>query len=480
MTARPKPKITLIVPPVDYKYCAIVTTSTLMSTVRKFPSLGLGYIAAVLEKHGYPIQYVDMFASNVTLGKLRAFLAKEPPRYVGITTDVATINTSRDVARIVKKINSKCTVIVGGFNIGLYPEEILDFPYFDIGVIGEGELTIVDLMEKLEAGIDLGTVPGIAYKQDGKIHRTGTREIIRDLDALPYPARHLMPTKNYISSISKLGYLTTMLASRGCPFNCLYCIKDHNFRMRTPANVVDEIEHIVKELGIHEIYFCDPTFTVNQQRVIEICKEIIKRRLDVVWEAATRVDSVSPELLRWMKRAGCARIQYGIESGDPRVLRLLRKRITISQIKDAFRWAKQNDLDILASFMIGCPGDDLASIERTVDFAIKLDPQYIVFTIATIGPGTDMHDLAVKQGIVDENQWRRYMRGENKEMPNPIFTSKEYDRKKLEVLLKRAYRRFYLRPSFIVKRLLKTRSIFELKNNVLGLKIVLLEILSHS
>lgn len=475
-----KSKITLIVPPVDYKYCAILTTSSLMTTVRKFPSLGLGYVAAVLEQHGYAIQYIDMFASNISLEKLRSLLIKDPPIYVGITTDMATINIARDISRILKDINPNCTVIIGGYNIGLYPDEILDYPSFDIGVMGEGEITIVDLMEKLENGADLGLVNGIVYKQNGKIIKTKPREVIRDLDALPFPARHLMPTKRYISSINKRGYLTTMLASRGCPFNCLYCIKDHDFRMRSPVNVVDEIEYIVKKLDIHEIYFLDPTFSIEQSRVIEICKEIIRRKLHVTWEAATRVDCVSPELLKWMKRAGCVRIQYGIESGDPRVLRILRKKITLPQIENAFTWAKQEGLEILASFMLGCPGDTLETIERTIKYAIKLDPDYIVFTIATILPGTDIQDLAIKKGVINKDLWKHYMHGNVQEIPNPIFSSKDFDRAKLEVLLKRAYRRFYLRPTYFIKRFLKNRSIIELKNNFLGFKIVLLEILSNS
>jgi anaerobic magnesium-protoporphyrin IX monomethyl ester cyclase len=471
-------KITLIVPPVEVSL-PLATSSNLMTTVKKYPALGLGYIASVLEQHGYAVQFIDMFGSNITLQKLKFLLSPTPPRYVGITTDVATLNPARAIARVLKELYPNCVIIVGGYNIGVYPDEIIGNSQFDIGVVGEGEMTIIELMETIETGGNLDAVAGIVYKKNGRIVKTPPRDVIRDLDSLPYPARHLMPLKKYISSISKSRYMTTILASRGCPFNCIYCIRDHDYRSRSPKNVVDEIEHIVKNFKINELYFCDPTFSINQKRVISICKEIIRRKIHIVWEAATRVDCVSPELLKWMKRAGCARIQFGIESGDPRILRLMNKRITISQIISAFKWSKQNGLDILASFMLGCPGDTLETMARTIKFSIKLDPDYIVYTIATIGPGTDLHDLALKNGFIDKDLWPSYMRGELKEIPNPIYASNLFDRKTLEIMLKNAYRKFYLRPSYIFKRLLKTRSIFELKNNITGMRSVLIEILSR-
>lgn len=470
-------KITLIVPPAEDRYCAVITSSTLITSTRKYPALGLGYIAAILEQKGYAVQFIDMFASNISIKELRSRLLHDPPRCVGITTDFATINPAKVIARVLKGLDPSCKIIVGGCNLAIYPDEIMQFPFFDVGVVGEGDKSIVDLMDALETGRDLSSVKGIVFKKGTEIIKTPPGERILDLDSLPFPARHLMPLKEYTSSVSKHGHLTTMISSRGCPFNCNYCVRDHDYRERSIKNVVDEIEQIVNHFHINEIYIFDPTFTANKKRVISICKEIIKRNLQVTWVTETRVDCVSLDLLRWMKRAGCTRVQYGVESIEPRVLKELRKNTTLKQIYNAFRWTRQSGLEILASFMIGSPGDTLESIKRTINAAMKLNPDYAVFTITTIFPGTDLHDRAVDDHVIDPEGWKRFMRGETPVIPTPIFASTQFDRKKLVSLLKHAYLRFYLRPAYILKRMIKLRSFYELKNNIAGLKSVLTEIL---
>jgi anaerobic magnesium-protoporphyrin IX monomethyl ester cyclase len=470
-------KITLIVPPAEDRYTAVITASTLITSTRKYPALGLGYIAAILEKKGYTVRYVDMFASSISVQELQAMLRNDPPKYVGITTDFATINPAKEIARVLKRLDPSCKVIVGGCNLGIYPDEIMQSSYFDVGVVGEGDLTIIDLMDALESGRVLDSVKGIVFKKDKEIIKTPPREHVRDLDSLPFPARHLMPLKEYTSSVSKHGHLTTMLSSRGCPFNCLFCVRDHDYRERSIKNVVDEIGHIVNDFHIEEIYIFDPTFTANKKRVIAICKEIIKRKIDVTWVTETRVDCVSLDLLRWMKRAGCTRVQYGVESVDPGILKELRKNITLKQIYNAFKWTKRSGLEILASFMIGSPGDTVESILRTINTAVKLNPDYAVFTITTIFPGTDLHDRAVDDKIIDPEEWKSFMRGESPTIPTPIYTTAEFDRTRLVSFLKYAYRRFYLRPSYVLKRILKIRSFYELVNNIAGLRSVLTEIL---
>lgn len=470
-------KITLIVPPAEDRYCAVITASPLITNTRKYPALGLGYIAAILEQKGYSVQFIDMFASNISIRDLKRKLAEDPPLYAGITTDFATINPAKKIAQVLKTIDPRCTVIVGGCNLGTYPDEIMQFPCFDVGVIGEGDLTIVDLMDALENGRDLATVRGIVFKEGQRIVKTPPGERVRNLDTIPFPARHLMPLKEYTSSVSKHGYLTTILSSRGCPFNCLYCVRDHDYRERSVKNVVDEIEHVVRDFHIKEIYIFDSTFTANKKRVIKICKEILRRKIRITWVTETRVDCVSLEVLRWMKRAGCSRVQYGVESTEPRVLKELRKNIALQQINNAFKWTKQTGLEVLASFMIGSPGDTIESMLRTINTSVKLDPDYAVFTITTIFPGTDLHDRAVNEKILDDTEWRRFMSGELREIPTPIYFTAEYDRKKLESLLNFAYRRFYLRPSYVLKRMLKIRSYSQLMNNIAGLRSVLKEIL---
>ena len=471
-----KSEITLIVPPVELQYCNIINSSSLLTNVKKYPALGLGYVAAVLEKDEYPIRYIDMFALDMTYKSLKTQLEKAPPNYVGITADIATIMPARKIAKIIRKINPECKIIIGGVQVELFPHETIQHAEFDVGVIGEGEYTMLELMPKLEKRESINDVKGIIFKKDGKIIKTPPRPFIKDLDILPFPARHLMPLKRYCSDVSKNRYITTIASSRGCPFNCLFCIKNPPWRGRSPKNVVDELESIKNDFGIEEVLFVDSTFSVNKNRVIEICKEIIRRKLKIIWECSTRADCVNEKLLLWMKRAGCERIQYGIESGDPRILKIIRKNISLNQIEQAILWAKKANLEILTLFMIGCPGDTIQSMNRTINFAKKLDTDFTFFGIATPGPGSDMLDLAIEQGIVEPDIWTKFVKGETTDIPTPNFESEEFDREKLIQLLRKAYLTFYFRPKYILKRLLKIKSFSEFKNNLNGFRNLVVEI----
>ncbi|MHA1679646.1 MAG: B12-binding domain-containing radical SAM protein [Promethearchaeota archaeon] len=473
-----KPSILLIVPPVEARYTNLITNSPLLTSIRKYPALGLGYVAAMVEREGYPLRYLDMFALDMDYSNFKEYLADFHPDCVGITTDIASHVPAKKIAKIIKELYPECLVILGGVNIGLYYRAIMEYPHFDIGVINEGEHTILELLSIIENKGSFEKVRGIAFKKGGEIILTPERDIIQDLDSIPFPARHLMPNEKYVSNTSKSKKITTMITSRGCPFNCLYCIQPLPYRRRSIKNVVDEMEHIKNDLGIGEIMLVDSTFSVNIDHAIGICKEICRRKLDIIWEASTRVDRVSLKLLLWMKKAGCVRIQYGVESGDPGVLKILRKRINLKQVRDAVKWSKQAQLEILINYMIGCPGDTLETINKTIDLSIELDSDFAVFTITTVGPGTDMLPLAINQGLLKGDEFEKFITGELRDIPRVVFETQEYDRNALSKMLKKAYRKFYIRPKYVLKRLKKIRGISELKNHLVGLKNVLIEVIS--
>ncbi|NVM52166.1 MAG: cobalamin B12-binding domain-containing protein [Candidatus Helarchaeota archaeon] len=473
-----KSKITLIVPPVEVQYTKFLTKSNLLLHVKKYPALGLGYIAAVLEKNGYPIQYIDMYGEEMNYKTLQAEMKKAPPDFVGITCDITTLIPARKVARIIHKLNPKCKIIVGGAQINIYPYETVQHKEFDVGVIGEGEYTMLELISKLEKNEELDNVKGIIFKKDNKLIKTSPRPIIENLDKLPFPARHLMPITQYCSDLNKTRLFTTILSSRGCPFNCLFCLKNDPWRGRSPKKVVDELELIKNDLGIQEFYFIDLTMTVKKDRVIEICKEIIRRKLEIIWEIQTRVDCIDKRLLNWLKRAGCTRIRFGVESGDPRILKILRKKFSTHQIEQAISWTKKAGLEVIAFFIIGCPGDTLQSINRTIDFAKKLNPDFAFFGIAIPTPGTDMLNLAIEQGIVPREIWTKFVKGKTTEIPIPRFETKEFDSEKLYKLLRKAYLSFYFRPKYFLKRLRKIKSFSELRNHMKGFRNLLLEVFS--
>lgn len=233
------------------------------------------------------------------------------------------------------------------------------------------------------------------------------------------------------------------------------------FRMRTAKNVVDEIEHVMRDFGIGEVFFYDDTFTTNRKRVIEICEEINSRGLDIIWDCRTRVDCVTKEMLYKMKEAGCTRIHYGVEAGDQRILNILRKGFTLEQVRQAFMWTKEAGIRTLAYFMIGSPGEDLRTIEKTFNLIWQLKPDYIVISTTNIHPGTDMYQSALETGYLKSDVWRDYTLGKIGYPPISTFETDEFTKGDLEKLIIRLYKKFYLRPRYIMNQLRKVGSFGE-------------------
>jgi len=459
--------ITLIVPPLERSVAGMQLSNSIVGT-RKYPSLGLGYIAAVLEEAGYLVQFIDMFAEELNLKNLLSRLKKSPPSVVGITTDMVTFVTAKKIATFIKHEFPDCYLIFGGALTTIYPKDLLLNNLFDAMVRGEGEITIIELIEALKKDKPLKDVKGLSYRENGAIYVNEDRLLIKNLDKLPFPARHLMPMDKYYSVIAKKGKFTTLISSRGCPYSCTYCLEQGTLRIRNPKAVVDELELVVQEYGITEFFFQDSTFSVNQKNTTRICQEIINRKLEIKWECKTRVDSVTKDLLKLMRKSGCARIHYGVESGNSRILKVLNKQFTLKQAMNAINWTKDVNIEILAYFIIGSPSENLRTIKDTIQFAKKLDPDFALFSIALAGPGMPWYEMALKQNKFENDYGREFLIGNLKEIPKIYFTTKEYDRKALIKILRKAYFQFYFRPRILLKRLRKIQSREELLNNLQG------------
>jgi anaerobic magnesium-protoporphyrin IX monomethyl ester cyclase len=291
------------------------------------PPLGLAYIAGALEKAGHEIMFIDAVAENLTRDEVRKKIKDFKTQIVGVTCLTPTILGALEACEISKECGA--IVIIGGVHLEVYPKETLSYNFIDYGIIGEGEETVVELVDTIENNKPVNNILGIAYKENNEIKINPAR-IVKDLDSIPMPARHLLPMDKYNSVIS-LHPMTTMMSSRGCPFHCGFCFKgetDKVLRLRNPIKVVDEMEYVVKQYKVKEIMFYDDTFTWNKKHVEDICHEIIKRGLKIKWEAPTRVNTVTEELLELMKKAGCRRLRYGVESGDSQpfssILRVLQ------------------------------------------------------------------------------------------------------------------------------------------------------------
>lgn len=419
------------------------------------PPMGLAYLAAVLEQAGHKVEVIDAPAVSADFSRIRSAVKSLKPGLVGITATTPYIFDALKVARIAKQVYPDAFVVLGGPHPTLMPVETLQAESnVDAVCIGEGERTIVEIAEKLEScnTVNLSEIDGIAYRINGRPVVNRRRPLIKDLDSLPFPARHLLPMNCY-KAFGARGPLGTIITSRGCPFGCAFCatprIWGRVFRARSPKNIVDEIEDFVSKYRSRHIEFIDDIFTLNKRRVVEICREIKSRGLDILWGCSSRVDTITNELMKLMKSAGCYIIYFGVESGVQRILNRLAKGVSLEQVKRAFKWAKEVGIQTVASFILGTPGETLEEMKKTLQFAKSLDPDFAQFSILTPYPGTQIYEEIRKQGIELDGDWANYTG------TRPVIKGGRVNGDLLSLLLHKAYAEFYLRPRMVVKYLVK-------------------------
>jgi anaerobic magnesium-protoporphyrin IX monomethyl ester cyclase len=430
------------------------------------PPLGIAYIASVLEKAGHRVGIIDAVALNLINEELRQEIVDFSPDIVGITTMTSTLFGSLEAARIAKETSA--LTVLGGPHLSIYPKETLSYPYVDYGINGEGESVMLKLVDALEQKAPIDSIEGLIYKKDNQIH-VNRAAIVDDLDALPFPAYHLLPMRKYDSIIGKYP-VSTMISTRGCPYQCHFCFKqpsDAKFRFRSAKNVVDEMEYLVREFGVREIMFYDDVMTFRRSYVADICEEILARKLSVAWETPTRIDKVDKALLGLMCKAGCIRLRYGIESGDEQILKLMNKKIDLRQAKEVFRMTKEAGIETFAYFMVGYAHETQASMKNTINFALELNPDLVMFTVTVAYPQTPLYALAQQEGLIKDDYWREFTLGKKKNQKMPYFFPEA------SLWIKRAYRRFYLRPGYIFKHLRKIRSGLELVKSLRALRGIL-------
>lgn len=384
---------------------------------KSYPPLGLGYIAAVLEKEGYNVKVFDLV--DVPFDDAERIIENEKPQIVGISCNLTDYRWgSFKLAQIVKRIDPNIKLIMGGSHATHMYQQILANFCVDVIVRFEGEFTFLDLVKAIERGSDLRDVKGIAFKNEEEIIETEDRPPILDLDSLPFPAYHFFDFDRYVHYSSPIMFKgknvselksSNMMTSRGCPFNCQYCsiakFWPRNCRFRSAKNVVDEMETLFNEHDVVHFNFFDDVFTLNKERVIEICKEIIRRKLDVCWECVTRVDFVSTEMLKWMKKAGCLSISYGVESGSPTVLKTINKRQTRAQIINAFRLTHEAGIYAYILLMIGNPDESERSINETIELLRIIKPDKIRTTLTMVYPATDLYRIYKQSGLINDEYW---------------------------------------------------------------------------
>lgn len=437
------------------------------------PPLGLLYIAGYLKNRSqHQVFCLDAQAEGLDYNKeFRQRIEAINPDVVGMTvmtfTLIDVLKTIELIKEAEKELNKKIIVVLGGPHVHLFPKETIQLKGVDFITKGEGELPFFNLLEALEGRGQLSNIKGLVYQEEGRLIDNPVGDFIENLDELPFPDRELLPIEKYNSILGGNHIVTTMFTSRGCPFQCAFCDRPHlgkKFRARSAKNVVDEMEECLK-LGIEEILIYDDTFTVNRQRTLDICDEILKRGLKFIWDIRARVDTVDEEVLKKLRQAGCARIHFGVEAGTEKILKVLNKGIHLGQIENAFRLAKKAGLETLAYFMLGAPTETKEDILETIKFAKKLKPDYAHITILTPYPATTIYAQALDEGVIQNDYWREFASQPAKGVVTRYW-EKELTREELFYFLNKFYKEFYQRPSYILKELLKINSLSDLERKM--------------
>lgn len=430
--------------------------------------LNICYIAAEVRKNHPQVELRLLDGENLRVShddvekEVRDF----QPDIVGMTFPTPAYLTVKECAARVKKVGRQIQVVVGGPHPSAFPAEILDeMSDIDLCFSGESEKSFSEYIGKCLHGGAITDIQGLTYRDAaGKGHRNPNHELIEDLDTLDFPARDLLPhIKYYSHAVKRVSTRNcgNMITSRGCPYDCTYCeskvIWTRKARVRSPMNVVNEIEEMVTKYGIGEINFHDDIFPMRRDRTIEICQMIQQRKLDVRWICMSRVNFVWDDVMAEMHKAGCRRIMFGLESGSNTILKNIKKNATVERAYEAVQICKKAGIETMGSFMVGNIGETEDTIRETIDFAKKLDLDTASFFVAIPYPGTELYSQAVALGYLPPKvNWQDFcVVGERSGPLNLPTMSNE----RLRYWQAKALQEFYIRPKFVWKRLQGIRSL---------------------
>ncbi|MEM7536952.1 MAG: radical SAM protein [Chloroflexota bacterium] len=440
---------------------------------RTTPHLGLAYLAAVSEQRGDEVVIFDADIERQPVGE---FVQEFKPDLIGITANTPQVKQAWRTAKAIKEVYD-CPVVIGGPHVSVLPEESCEKPYVDIVVRGEGEDVWIDISNRLESYLKdqpsyatsefmnpehdiFDDCMGVTYKtSDGRIHNNPDRAAIADLDSLPWPAYHLFKMKHYTNLQPATDHVDgarsfSIMTSRGCPYRCTFCsqsIMPIKWRSRSPENVLAEWRHLVEDYDAQEIGILDDSANIRVKRLEGLAQLLIENDLNhVPWIFVNgiRANLASKELLQLLKNAGLKRTAFGVESGDPEILKSIDKKVDHDTIRRAFKNAKEIGLETIAFMIIGLPGETRESMQRTIDFAIELDPVIANFSMMTPYPGTKVYEIVKRQGRFLINDWEDYVFFQQQAR----YEMGEMTAELVEEMYRKAYRQFYLRPAPILRR----------------------------
>lgn len=442
------------------------------------PPLGILSLAGYLEEHSsFEIDLLDAQPRGHTYEQLEEMLRSRPADVVGITAMTFTLIDVFKTVRTVRRVMPKARIVLGGPHVHLYPNETIRHSEVDFLVQGEGEVAFLQLLNNFDNAAAWPNIKGLVYKDErSQIINNGIAATTENLDELGMPARHLLNVGDYTSLLGRDNVITTMFTSRGCPYRCTFCDRPYSpvlsgFRWRSAKHVADEMETCLS-LGINEAFIYDDTFTVRRDRVFELCDEIEKRRIKFRWDVRAHVNTMTPDLLRRMKQAGCDRIHYGVECGNDRMLKVIKKNATVAKVRDVVGETKKVGMEVLCYFIIGQQTETASDIADTLALARALDPNYAHFTIFCPYPGTEIYFQGLKSGVIRNDVWREFSENPRDGFELPVW-EENFSRHELREMLVKCYKSFYLRPRYVARNLLRIRRFGELKRKLrAGLSVV--------
>jgi len=421
------------------------------------PPLGMLYIATYLRENGIDVSIIDEAAQGYSLKGTVDWVKKEDPDILGFSTCSSSCRKAALIAERVKKENPNIVTVFGNFYATFNAERILrKYPFVDVIVRGEGEHTSLELAKCLEKKRDLKKVLGINFRKNDQIISTPDRPLIKDIDSLPFPDREMLDVEYHNTTAGLVvapKKFSSFVSSRGCVFKCRFCgcrrLARNLWRSRSVENILEEL-HLLSSQGYKQFLFVDDNFTLNTKRVIKLCQRLKKERVDVEFFAEGRVDNCPQDMLQEMVRANCKMIYFGIENATQKVLDYYDKRTTPKQAEDATKKARKAGIDVIvASFILGAPNETRKEIQNTLKFAQKIQVDIPQFNILATFPGTDIWEELKMQGVLDEEKhWETGVLV-------PEVSPDAVPCEEIEQMIHDAYQRFFIRPDYVVKQLIR-------------------------
>lgn len=422
-----------------------------------YPPLGLSYVASSLRSGGHHVKMIDFDVEDKAFEKTISEIQSENYDLVGFYVMTWTFNGANQILKEVKKIRPNIKSVMGGPNASSLPTESLEIGDFDYVVMGEGEDAIIELIKAMQAGVNLESIDGVVFRsKDNKIIQNRQRDLIEDINRISFPAWDLLKVDRYRDVFTQCDRFATMIASRGCPFNCTFCDRKNRmgnkWRVRSVDNVIDEMKMLNSKYRIKEFMFYDDNFIFDKKWTYDFCDKLDQSKLNVIWECRTRVDTVDKPLLRRIKESGCYRIRYGMESGNDKILRILKKGITVEQIRECAQISKEIGIEIFAYFMMGSPYETPETLQDTLDLALEVNAGFTVFSKTILIVGSELFDWAAENKYIDKNYWFDFLKGKVTNSA-PALSTPELSEEFVDKYISYANKKFYFRPQYLLSKI---------------------------